>query len=132
MMRLAERVDLSLENHVPVVIQMFIDGFEPTESTRSVWAVVVRVPSFPAAVSMRACELSTCLLIYAGNVVQTGKSSVEIVSFCLSVLVTTVHFEFVARFRSFQAPQLCVNDASYSVPLIFSAARRIHGQSELL
>ena len=63
MMRLAERVDLSLENHVPVVIQMFIDGFEPTESTRSVWAVVVRVPSFPAAVSMRACELSTRLHI---------------------------------------------------------------------
>lgn len=51
MTRLAEWVDLSLRNHIPVVIQMFIDGFEPTESTRSVWAVVVRVLNLPGDIA---------------------------------------------------------------------------------
>ena len=51
MLQLAEQVDLTLDNHIPVVTQMFIDGFEPTESTRSVWAVVVRVLNLPAEIA---------------------------------------------------------------------------------
>jgi hypothetical protein len=47
MLALAGQVDLTRYAHIPVVIQLFIDGFEPTESTRSVWAVLVRVLNLP-------------------------------------------------------------------------------------
>ena len=51
MSELGRWVDLSLDNHIPVVIEMFIDGFEPTESSRSVWAVIVRVLNLPGDIA---------------------------------------------------------------------------------